>query len=74
MCSERLTPNSGCFHSVQVVDARSGGRFEGTDPEPRPGLPSGHMIGALNVPFKDLINEDTKLFKDKEQLQEGISE
>ncbi|XP_064390565.1 3-mercaptopyruvate sulfurtransferase-like [Halichondria panicea] len=57
-------------NSSQVLDARSGGRFGGTEPEPRPELPSGHMIGALNIPFKDLINEDTKLFKSKEQLQE----
>ncbi|KAF6266227.1 mercaptopyruvate sulfurtransferase-like protein [Scenedesmus sp. NREL 46B-D3] len=35
----------------QVVDARPAGRFAGVDPEPRPGLPSGHMPGAKNVPF-----------------------
>ena len=29
--------------SAQVVDARSAGRFAGTEPEPRPGLRSGHM-------------------------------
>lgn len=36
--------------SAQVADARSAGRFEGTDPEPRAGLRSGHMPGARNVP------------------------
>src|SRR3974390_2997073 len=41
--------------SAQVVDARSAGRFAGSEPEPRPGLRSGHMPGALNVPFTDLI-------------------
>jgi thiosulfate/3-mercaptopyruvate sulfurtransferase len=40
---------------TQVVDARPAGRFQGKDPEPRPGLPSGHMPGALNVPFTSLI-------------------
>ncbi|MCA0274841.1 MAG: 3-mercaptopyruvate sulfurtransferase [Proteobacteria bacterium] len=36
--------------SAQIADARSAGRFEGTDPEPRQGLRSGHMPGARNVP------------------------
>jgi 3-mercaptopyruvate sulfurtransferase SseA len=35
----------------QVVDARSAGRFQGLEPEPRPGLRPGHMPGARNVPF-----------------------
>lgn len=30
----------------QVMDARSGGRFVGTEPEPRPGLRGGHIPGA----------------------------
>jgi len=41
--------------SVQVVDARSAGRFAGRDPEPRPGLRAGHMPGALNVPSSELV-------------------
>lgn len=41
--------------SVQVVDARSAGRFAGRDPEPRPGLRSGHMPGALNVPYTEIV-------------------
>jgi len=41
--------------SAQVVDARSAGRFAGREPEPRPGLRSGHMPGALNVPFTELL-------------------
>jgi len=40
---------------AQVVDARSAGRFSGKDPEPRPGLRSGHMPGARNVPFAALM-------------------
>lgn len=36
--------------TAQVVDARPAGRFEGTDPEPRTGIRSGHMPGARNVP------------------------
>jgi thiosulfate/3-mercaptopyruvate sulfurtransferase len=41
--------------SAQVVDARSKARFRGEEPEPRPGLRSGHMPGALNVPATELI-------------------
>ncbi|HET7851047.1 MAG TPA: 3-mercaptopyruvate sulfurtransferase [Pseudolabrys sp.] len=40
---------------VQVVDARSAGRFKGTEPEPRKGLRGGHMPGALNVPSSEII-------------------
>jgi len=44
--------------SAQIVDMRSAGRFEGRDPEPRPGLPSGHMAGARNLPFNELTGAD----------------
>jgi thiosulfate/3-mercaptopyruvate sulfurtransferase len=43
---------------VQVVDARAADRFEGRTPEPRPGLRSGHMPGASNLPFPRLLNPD----------------
>jgi len=56
-----------------VLDARNEGRFDGEAPEPRVGLPSGHMIGATNLPFKNLINEETKLFKGKYELEKGIT-
>jgi thiosulfate/3-mercaptopyruvate sulfurtransferase len=42
-------------HAVQVVDVRPADRFRGEAPEPRPGLRSGHMPGALNVPYTALI-------------------
>ena len=42
--------------SAQVVDLRSSGRFAGRDPEPRPGLPSGHMAGAINLPYTELVD------------------
>lgn len=42
----------------QVLDARSRGRFAGTEPEPRPGLRGGRMPGALNLPFQDLYAAD----------------
>ena len=41
-----------------VLDARPAGRFDGAAPEPRPGLPSGHMPGSRNLPFSALLNPD----------------
>lgn len=35
----------------QLLDARLTDRFTGAAPEPRPGLSSGHVPGALSVPF-----------------------
>lgn len=43
---------------AQVVDARSAARFRGEAPEPRAGLRSGHMPGALNLPFPEVLNPD----------------
>lgn len=43
--------------STQVVDARSAERFAGTAPEPRPGLPSGHMPGSFNVPHAEIVKD-----------------
>jgi thiosulfate/3-mercaptopyruvate sulfurtransferase len=39
-----------------ILDARSKARFDGTAPEPRPGLSSGHMPGAASLPFTELLN------------------
>jgi len=52
----------------QILDARSSGRFTGVLPEPRPGINSGHMPGAINTPFTDLV-EDGRL-KTAEKLRE----
>lgn len=43
---------------TRILDARAPGRFAGTTPEPRPGLPSGHIPGSRNLPFTDLLNPD----------------
>ncbi len=47
--------------AATVADARAAGRFEGTEPEPRPGSRSGHMPGARNIPFTDLLDVDRLL-------------
>lgn len=41
--------------SAQIVDARPAARFNGQADEPRPGLRRGHIPGALNVPWTDLV-------------------
>ncbi len=41
-----------------VLDARAAGRFTGAAPEPRPGLPSGHMPGAASLPATELLGPD----------------
>jgi thiosulfate/3-mercaptopyruvate sulfurtransferase len=46
---------------AQVVDMRSGGRFTGREPEPRPGLRSGHIPGSASVPYTELVAEDGTL-------------
>ncbi|QSA98920.1 3-mercaptopyruvate sulfurtransferase [Methylococcus sp. EFPC2] len=54
--------------SAQIVDARSPGRFAGTEPEPRPGLRSGHIPGSRNLFFKDLIDDHTRCLRPLEAL------
>lgn len=41
-----------------ILDARSAARFYGEVPEPRPGLASGHMPGAINLPYKKLLADN----------------
>jgi thiosulfate/3-mercaptopyruvate sulfurtransferase len=54
---------------IQILDARSKGRWEGTEPEPRPGLRSGHMPGSTSVPFQELLHPDTKALLSSEELK-----
>lgn len=41
-----------------VLDARAAGRFNATTPEPRAGIRGGHMPGAVNLPYTELLNGD----------------
>ena len=59
--------------NIQVLDARSAPRFEGSEPEPRAGLKSGHMPGAANLPYRAVLTSDGKL-KDDAALQKLFSE
>ena len=42
----------------EIIDARAPNRFRGDSPEPRAGLRSGHIPGARNVFYQDLLNAD----------------
>jgi thiosulfate/3-mercaptopyruvate sulfurtransferase len=53
---------------TQIVDARPKARFEGTEPEPRPGLRAGHIPGSKNVPSSTILNADGTL-KSKAELE-----
>ncbi len=52
---------------LPLVDARGKPRFEGSEPEPRPGMASGHIPGARNIPYSALYNEDGT-FKGREEI------
>ncbi|MBI1365946.1 MAG: 3-mercaptopyruvate sulfurtransferase [Alphaproteobacteria bacterium] len=52
---------AGLKEGACVLDARPEGRFHGKDAEPRPGLRSGHMPGANNLPAASLIAQDGTL-------------
>src|SRR6201997_4140073 len=53
----------------QVIDARAAARFEGTAPEPRPGIRSGHIPGSRSLPFDQLVDPKTKIALPAEQIE-----
>jgi thiosulfate/3-mercaptopyruvate sulfurtransferase len=58
--------------SAQIVDARSAGRFTAAEPEPRAGMRSGHMPGALNLPYTDLLDPAFREFRDTDTILEHV--
>ena len=60
--------------SEQVLDARSAGRFAGTEPEPRPQCRPGHIPGSLNLPSATLVDPETGAFRDAAELDARFSE
>src|SRR4029453_16693966 len=51
-----------------LLDARGRPRFEGTAPDPRPGVAPGHIPGARNMPFEELYYPDGT-FRDRATLR-----
>ena len=58
--------------AAQVLDARSAGRFAGTEPEPRAGLRGGHIPGSLNLPYETLYEADGTL-KSPDELRGAVA-
>lgn len=56
---------------AQVLDARGAERFMGNQPEPRPGLRSGHIPGARNLPFAELLTANGTM-KPPAELREAL--
>ncbi|XP_041033459.1 3-mercaptopyruvate sulfurtransferase [Carcharodon carcharias] len=53
----------------QLVDARSEGRFRGTEPEPREGCEPGHIPNSTNIPFNKFLDPETLKMKSEKELQ-----
>lgn len=51
-----------------VIDARSKGRFHGSEPEPREDLKGGHIPGSLNLPYTEVLNDGQ--FLPEEELKQ----
>jgi len=56
----------------EIIDARSPGRFAGTEPEPRPGLRSGHIPGSKNLHYATLLHADGTM-KDAKGLRAAFA-
>ncbi len=52
-----------------VVDVRAAGRFNGTAPEPREGMRSGHIPGAVNLPYEKVLDLDNhRVFRPADEI------
>ena len=49
----------------QIIDARPAARFTGQAPEPREGLPSGHIPGSYNIPGGRLLDNGRMKYPDE---------
>jgi len=59
-------------NSDQIIDARSHGRFDGSEPEPREGLTGGHIPGSSCLPFTDLLQDG--VFLSQSELAKKFSQ
>ncbi len=56
-----------------ILDARGRDRFDGSVPDPRPGVAAGHIPGSRNLPFGDLYRADGTLKSDEALAAEFAS-
>jgi len=45
--------------NILIADARSKGRFNGTEPEPRKNLKSGHIPNSVSLPYEEILQNGT---------------
>jgi len=60
--------------SEQLIDARAGGRFDGSVAEPRPGLRAGHIPGSRNLPYNQLFDAATGTMKPLDDLKRAFEQ
>jgi thiosulfate/3-mercaptopyruvate sulfurtransferase len=60
--------------TFKLIDARPSGRFNATDPEPRPELQSGNIPNSQNLPFSKLLDPATGCMKNKDELKKIFDE
>lgn len=74
--SERLADKDDVSAALaaghSVADARPGGRFTGADKEPRAGMRSGHMPGAVSAPLSSLLDQNGQLLA-PEKLADALA-
>ena len=66
--NKRALLDSLATRREQIVDARAAGRFDGTVPEPRSGMRSGHIPGGRNVPYELVTDPRTRQLKSADEL------
>ena len=60
--SEKIKTTLAVFKTLElaksaIIDARSNGRFYGTELEPRKGVKSGHIPNSISIPFEEVLRE-----------------
>jgi len=55
-----------------VLDARAAGRFNGSEPEIRPGIRSGHIPGSGNLPYAEIVDGKTGTFVSASDLRNAF--
>jgi thiosulfate/3-mercaptopyruvate sulfurtransferase len=55
-----------------LIDARGKARFEGSEPDPRPGVAAGHIPGARNLPFASLYKDDGT-FRSRDEIAQTFA-
>jgi thiosulfate/3-mercaptopyruvate sulfurtransferase len=56
----------------QLLDARSSARFQGSEPDPRPGVAPGHVPDSRNLPYGKLYNDDGT-FRSRDEIANAFA-